>query len=43
MIAADVQSLRKGLDLAKAEKEKQQRNFIIYVSFQAYVGIFSWK
>jgi len=30
MIAADVQSLRKGLDLAKAEKEKQQRNFIIY-------------
>ena len=32
-LAADVQSLRKGLDMTKAEKEKQPNNFIIYVSF----------
>ncbi|XP_065065568.1 formin-like protein 1 isoform X2 [Rhopilema esculentum] len=30
MIAADVQSLRKGLDLTKAEKDRQPKNFIIF-------------
>ena len=32
-LAADVQGLRKGLDLAKNERDKQPNNFIIYVSF----------
>ena len=32
-LAADVQGLRKGLDLTKTERDKQPDNFIIFVSF----------
>ena len=32
-LAADVQGLRKGLDLTKSERDKQPDNFIIFVSF----------
>ena len=32
-LAADVQGLRKGLDLTKSERDKQPNNFIVYVSF----------
>ena len=32
-LGVDVQGLRKGLDLAKAEKDKQPQNFVIFVSF----------
>ena len=32
-LAADVQGLRKGLDLTKSERDKQPENFIIFVSF----------
>ena len=31
-LAADVQGLRKGLDLTKTERDKQADNFIIFVS-----------
>lgn len=31
-LAADVQGLRKGLDLTKSERDKQPDNFIIFVS-----------
>lgn len=32
-LAADVQNLRKGLDVAKMEKEKQPDNYALHVSF----------
>ena len=43
MIAADVQSLRKGLDLTKAEKDRQPKNFIIFVSFSTIKIFNSFK
>ena len=36
-LAADVQGLRKGLDLTKTERDKQPDNFIIFVSFLYWI------
>lgn len=41
-LAADVQGLRKGLDLTKSERDKQPENFIIFVSF-GFVLFFSFR
>ena len=30
---ADIQSLKKGIDLTKTERDKQPNNFILFVSF----------
>ena len=35
-LASDVQHLRKGLDAAKSERDKQPDNYAIHVSFQKY-------
>ena len=32
-LSADVQGLRKGLDLTKTERDKQPDNYVIFVSF----------
>lgn len=37
-LAADVQGLRKGLDLTKSERDKQPDNFIIFVSFVSIIA-----
>ena len=37
-LAADVQGLRKGLDLTKNERDKQPNNFIVFVSFLCYLA-----
>ena len=39
-LAADVQGLRKGLDLTKSERDKQPENFIIFVSFCFFLLFF---
>ena len=35
-LASDVQHLRKGLDAAKSERDKQPDNYAIHVSFRKY-------
>lgn len=35
-LASDVQHLRKGLDAAKSERDKQPDNYAIHVSFPKY-------
>ena len=41
-LAADVQGLRKGLDLTKSERDKQPDNFIIFVSFCYFLKTISY-
>lgn len=39
-LVADVQGLRKGLDLTKTERDKQPDNFVIFVSFSYFPEFF---
>lgn len=39
-LTADVQHLRKGLDVAKSERDKQPENYVIHVSFQTFICSF---